>query len=125
MGRVYAFVCPHCQYHANVSGGEEEGYHCTTQTIVCLDCKALHDVTVRVRVAETPAPKPSKLLAAKETHLPPMLLFGRPPRTKWLKLPPRCPVFAGHQVKSWTTPGKCPRCGIYLERSALPFRVWD
>jgi hypothetical protein len=108
-----------------VSGGADEGFHCATQTIVCLDCKALHDVPVRVRVAEPPEAKAGKLLPRREAFLPPMLLFTKPPRTKWLKLPPRCPAYARHCIQPWTAPGKCPRCGIFLERAALPFRIWD
>jgi hypothetical protein len=125
MGRVYSFFCPHCDYRANVSGGEEEGFHCATRTVVCLDCKALHDVAVRVRVAENPANPPGKRLAGEASHLPPMLLFGRPPRTRWLDLAPRCPANAHHRIEPWTAPGKCPRCGIHLERTVLPFRIWD
>jgi hypothetical protein len=124
MGRVYAFICPHCQYRANVSGGTEQGYHCVTQTIVCLDCKTLHDVSLRVRVPEK-SPGPKRLLPDPSAHLPPMLLFGQPPRTQWLKLTPRCPAFPGHRIAPWTAPGKCPRCGIYLERAALPYRIWE
>lgn len=127
MGRVYIFTCPRCEYRARVSGGPAEGLHCVTQTIVCRDCKALHDVAVRVRVPEaeaTPLRKP-KLLPVKQDHLPPMLLFGRPPRTQWLELKPACPVSGSHSIEEWTDPGKCPRCRTFLERDGLPFRIWD
>jgi hypothetical protein len=127
MGRVYTFNCPRCEYRAHVSGGAEEGLHCRTQTIVCRDCRALHDVAVRVRVPEEkkqPLAK-TKLLPVKENHLPPMLLFGKPPRVNWLELKPCCPTNASHRTEPWTAPGKCPRCGGFMERDVMVFRVWD
>jgi len=135
MGRTYVFHCPRCEYVARVSGGADEGFHCVTQTISCADCRALHDVPVKLRVAEeTAASRPrltKSLLAEVKPPLPApidptnMLLFGKPPRTKWVPLKPRCPIAAHHRVGDWTNPGKCPRCGTFLDRSVTPFRVWD
>lgn len=127
MGRVYMFTCPHCEYRAHVSGGQEEGFHCVTRTIKCCECRTLHDVTVRVRVAEAeaaPAAKP-ELLPARNNLLPPMLLFGSPRRTRWVELKLCCPVAAAHRIEVWVAPGKCPRCGTFLEREVLPYRIWD
>jgi hypothetical protein len=135
MGRTYVFYCPRCEYVARVSGGADAGFHCATQTIVCTDCRALYDVPTKLRVAEespTARPRPKKsLLAEVKPPLPSpvdptnMLLFSEPPRTKWIQIKPRCPVAALHRVEDWTNPGKCPRCGTFLDRTVSPFRVWD
>jgi hypothetical protein len=37
----------------------------------------------------------------------------------------QCPVSAMQRVRGWDNPDKCPRCGVYLEKSALPYRFWD
>lgn len=123
MGRVYLFTCERCEYQARVSGGADEGYHCITQTVTCHDCKMLQDAVVRMRVPEDP-PRLKRLLPAP-VDARDVLLFGQPPRTKWTDLKLACPVAAHHRVERWNAPGKCPRCGNYLERGALPFRVWD
>ena len=126
MGSVYTFTCPRCEYRARVSGGTEEGYHCVTRTILCRDCQRLHDVAVRVRVAETTETlEKSRLLPTRADNLPPMLLFGRPPRTRWQEHPLRCPVSDTHRIEVWSRPGKCPRCGTLVEQDVLPYRIWD
>jgi hypothetical protein len=43
----------------------------------------------------------------------------------WVQFGIRCPVSATHQVRLWNEPDKCPKCGVYLDKSALPFRIWD
>lgn len=136
MGRVYVFQCPRCEYTARVSGGAADGYHCATQTVVCADCRALYDAVVKLRVPERPAAplrsRPKK--TALPASLPPLpepfdvsrlLLFGEPPRTKWESRKLTCPVNASHRVEPWRSPGKCPRCGTFLGREGLPFRIWD
>jgi hypothetical protein len=140
MGRIYLFTCPRCEYQAKVAGGPDEGFHCATQTILCRDCRALHDVVVRLRVAEavdearrrpagaenessprrSPGPPPD--LA---TTVPLMLLFGGQKRTRWTQLKLRCPVSRLHWVELWSAPGKCPRCATHLERTGMPWRIWD
>ncbi len=128
MGRVYTFTCPRCEYQARVSGATETGFHCVTQTVSCRDCRALHDVTVRLRVAETTEaapPKSAKKLPAPDAFRPPLLLFGQPRRTRWLELKPLCPVSPSHRIEVWTAPGKCPRCGMFLDRDVMPYRIWD
>lgn len=127
MGRVYTYTCPRCEYRARVTGGKAQGFHCETRTIWCRDCRALYDVAIRVRVAEAEpaAPPNSKLLPEPKNHLPPMLLFGQPPRTRWVQFKPKCPVSRHHKIELWTNPGRCPRCGTFLERDGIPYRVWD
>jgi hypothetical protein len=46
-------------------------------------------------------------------------------RFKWVRFPLQCPVSARHRVEAWNEPATCPRCGVYLERTGLPYRVWD
>lgn len=46
-------------------------------------------------------------------------------RFKWLAFKPQCPVSAMHWVRSWNDPDRCPKCGVYLEKNALPYRLWD
>jgi len=43
MGRTYLFECPKCGYRAKVSGGSDCGTRFGVQTVMCLDCKELHD----------------------------------------------------------------------------------
>jgi len=36
-----------------------------------------------------------------------------------------CPAELDHFVEPWNDPGRCPRCGNFMERSGFPFRAWD
>ena len=44
---------------------------------------------------------------------------------KWVAFKLRCAVSPLHRVRAWNEPGKCPRCGNFMEKNALPFRYWD
>ena len=44
---------------------------------------------------------------------------------RWLEFDLQCPVSPLHRVQVWNEPDKCPKCGIYLEKGALPFRIWE
>jgi hypothetical protein len=137
MGRTYLFECPKCGYRARVAGGASEGAHFAVQTILCHDCKELHDVVTALKVAEpTPAALPREpqwLRSATRAALAPpsfSAAFNRlPPRSArplhWLRFPPGCPVSPQHRIREWKTPDLCPRCGTFLEPSGLPYRVWD
>jgi hypothetical protein len=46
MGRLFEFGCEQCGYQAEVSGGEDAGWLILTQTMTCLNCKRVVDVTV-------------------------------------------------------------------------------
>jgi len=46
-------------------------------------------------------------------------------RVRWQHFRIACPAFAHHRVREWNQPDKCPRCGLFLEPNALPFRLWD
>lgn len=142
MGRSFWFECPKCAYRAKVSGGEDSGADVQVQTIICSDCRALHDAVTRLRVPDA-SPLSSWrlnfgrfrslfLAPARETSVPPTfaaatnrLPYQDGPRLKWLHYRLQCPVSSIHRVTSWNDPGKCPKCGVYLEKSALPYRIWE
>ncbi len=147
MGRTFQFECPQCQYQARVAGGADAGINCAVQTIVCLDCRRLFDVFTRLRLREgedEPAPagvktKSGRNLLATGVNIPPFCLVenpwsvfapGRrssdPPKERhWTEVKPVCPVAGSHRIKIWNAPGRCPRCGNYLEKNGLPYRLWE
>jgi len=137
MGRSYWFECSKCGYRAKVSGRTDRGVSLVVQTIVCQDCKELYDAVTRMRVSEevgnykgfnplepggsvTGAKRPPTFLAALNRL---NVIGGR--KFKWLQFAAQCPVASFHRVKPWKEPDRCPRCGIYLEKNALPYRIWD
>jgi hypothetical protein len=140
MGRSYWFECPRCGYRAKVSGRADRGLDFFIQTLDCQDCKALHDVVVRLKVPDDekvpglpPVFRRNKFfLFQRNMNVPPDFetVLNRLPyrgvkQFKWVSFKLQCPVSSIHRVRAWNDPDKCPRCGIYLERSALPFRTWD
>ena len=146
MGRSYWFECVRCGYRAKVSGRPDRGLNFFVQTIACRDCKELYDAVVKLRLpAEThhalahrlnhtglARPRFRSSARLREPKTPPRfeaalnrLVFPGAKAYHWVQFPLQCPVSPLHRVKSWTEPDKCPRCGMYLERHALPFRIWD
>jgi hypothetical protein len=137
MGRTYLFECPKCAYRAKVAGGEDRGFHFAVQTLLCRECKELHDAVIALKVAgpgfEVMSGKLANLRAARKTPLvaPTFLaaLNRLPPagakRFRWVHFKPACPVSAPHRVRDWRSPDVCPKCGCLLERNAIPFRIWD
>jgi hypothetical protein len=122
MGKTYHFECGLCHYRVNVSGGTAAGVDCEVQTVVCRDCRELYDIFTRVRRQSTPVGK----FKAVHPEIPPAALAGSPARTRdWQKPPVTCPRESKHRVELWNDPGRCPRCGNYLEKNGLAFRVWD
>jgi len=136
MGRTYLFECSKCGYRAKVAGGTDRGFHFAVQTFHCQDCKELHDAVIalkttvpglagisggtKLKPARTPAAAPPTFLAALN-RLPP----SGTKRLKWVHFKPACPVSARHRIREWQSPDKCPKCGCFLERNAIPFRIWD
>ena len=134
MGKTFHFECPWCQYRAQVSGGADEGVHCELQTIICRDCRELMDVPTRLRQRE-----PEKAMAHRPNafrsrfELPPVVLRNgsfhqlnsviRP--LVWQEFKLSCPKDTRHFVEPWKDPGRCPRCGNYMEKSGWPFRLWE
>jgi len=140
MGRSYWFECPKCGYRAKVAGRADRGLSFAVQTILCSDCKELYDAVTRLKVPDewggletSGGLRRTRLLkahpritnppafAAVLNRLPPK----GPKRFKWLPFNIQCPVSTIHRVRSWNDPDLCPRCGIYLDKSALPYRLWE
>lgn len=143
MGRSYQYECPKCGYKARVSGRADDGLNFSVQTILCRDCKELHDAVVRLRDVEDLAFRlrnpffqfqraASSRTARAATKLPPKfeaalnrLRYNGFRTARWMSYRIGCPVSPYHRVRAWNDPDHCPRCGLFLERSALPFRIWE
>lgn len=136
MGRSYLFECAKCSYKACVSGGVDKGFEFWVQTAACRDCRILFDSVVRLRIPDTGLKTPFEIqrqrLRRAEQETPPTLeavLNRLTPlgvrRFKWVPFRIRCAISLAHRVHAWNEPGKCPRCGNYLEKNAIPFRYWD
>jgi hypothetical protein len=140
MGRSYCFECPACGYRAKVSGRADRGLTFFVQTIFCHDCRQLYDVVTRLRVPNefegfgsfagwrlARSPNPYRSISSPPGF---QSVLNRLPQTgvkrfRWLPFKIQCPVSALHRVRSWNDSDRCPKCGIYLERDALPYRLWD
>ena len=143
MGRSYWFQCPRCGYNAKVCGRADRGLNFFVQTITCHECRALYDAVVRLKVPDERrllgnrldknALKRSPLNGAgyAQRVAPNMqsvmmtLAYTGVKRFKWLDFRLLCPVSPRHEIETWNDPGKCPKCGIFLEKSVIPFKVWD
>jgi hypothetical protein len=140
MGRTYWFECPRCSYHAKVSGRADRGLHLFVQTINCRDCRELYDAVIRLRVSEETAASARSRAVSSGKSLTLRRPLNEPPAfqaalnrlamlgtkaSQWLQFKLQCPVSAVHRVQAWSTPGKCPKCAAYLEKNALPFRIWE
>ena len=140
MGRSYWFECSRCGYRTKVSGRADRGLNFFVQTITCRDCKELYDAVTRLRVPDEsglrPAPFGLRGTGTNRTRLamtsPPRFetVLNRLPyrgikRFRWVQFKLQCPLSKIHRVQAWNEPDKCPRCGVYLERNALPYRIWD
>jgi hypothetical protein len=144
MGRSYHFECPLCHYQACVSGGADHGVNCSVQTISCRNCRELFDVLTRVRrkgFAEPAARQRDSLRILKTNHLviPPLMLVEHTVRNfpptepagissapnHWENLELACPISSEHRIRPWNEPGRCPRCGNYMEKNGYPHRIWD
>jgi hypothetical protein len=141
MGRSYWFECVKCGYRAAVSGRADQGLHCFVQTILCRDCRQLYDAVTRIRIAgpSRSGPKADNRAGRTSMALRPGLSAERPPsfqsalnrlrylggKLQWVDVKLQCPVSRLHRIETWEGPGKCPKCGLHLERNVLPYRLWD
>ena len=132
VGKTYLFECPQCQYRAKVSGGADGGLHCEIQTVSCRECGELYDVFIRQRRYRD-AGDLVRFPGFYRPEIPPMVLGSssiNPPAEPlpplvWRDYAPACPVNPEHRVELWKDPGRCPRCGNFMERNGFPFRAWD
>ena len=126
MGATYIFDCEKCGYQAKVAGGLSEGLEVVVQTILCTECRQLHDAVVSVQV-----PLLETLGEGAFDHAPEFAeVAKRLPYTgaadrQWKEFHVACPVDEEHPIRSWKLPDKCPRCDVFMERSAIPFQRWD
>jgi len=139
MGRTYQFECGNCDYRATVAGGVAEGQHLAVQTIHCLDCRELLDAVTELKVPATPASnlarwklKPTPFDTDPGDEKPPTfaaalnyLVVGSGKSFRRVRYKLACPVSARHHIRMWKQPGKCPKCGVFLDGSGTPFKVWD
>jgi hypothetical protein len=132
VGKTYLFECPQCQYRAHISGGADGGLHCEIQTVICRDCRQLYDVFKRQR-RRADAQDLVRFPGFYRPEIPPTILGDssvnpspkRPAPLVWRQSEPACPVNPEHFVEPWKDPGRCPRCGNFMERNGIAFRVWD
>ena len=132
VGKTYQFECPLCQYQTKISGGADGGLHCEIQTVSCRDCRQLYDVYIKVR-RRAGATEKVKFPGFFRPEIPPVVLrestsrpsVAPPAKLVWQKFAPMCPVEAQHFVEPWKDPGRCPRCGCFMEKGSFPFRSWD
>jgi hypothetical protein len=133
MGKSYLFECAHCGYRAAVSGRADAGHEVRVQTARCKDCRTLFDAVVALRSQERLTSLPGLRRTLRHSAEPPPSLAAalnqlpRPATTRhrWHTYELACPNDPNHRVEPWNAPGRCPRCGDYLEPSALPYRRWD
>ena len=138
VGRTFHLECPHCHYRTCSSGGVDEGVHCRIQTITCLDCRELFDVYTRIhrreppiitkpRFIEPPLIPPPMLVEKPVREFPgqPRLAMDEPPVLRWEEVALACPRSKKHRIQPWNDPGRCPRCGVYLEKNGFPYRIWE
>src|ERR1043165_2888542 len=48
-GRTWLFECAKCGFRATVAGGADRGFRFAVQTILCHDCKELHEAVVSLK----------------------------------------------------------------------------
>lgn len=108
--------------------------HCEVQTIKCRDCRELYDVPTRLRRREPENEIISgKFLKILRPELPPSVLrngsfhqLNSPVAPLvWQEFKLACPLRANHFVEPWNDPGRCPRCGNFMEKNGWPFRLWE
>ncbi|HEX9048542.1 MAG TPA: hypothetical protein VF988_16050 [Verrucomicrobiae bacterium] len=133
VGKTYLFECPQCQYRVRISGGTDSGRHCEIQTVICRDCRELYDVFTRLRRRED-AQQLVRFPGFYRPEIPPVVLSesssvslsSKPPaRLVWRDCDLACPIDESHFVEPWNDPGRCPRCGNFMEKNGFPFRLWD
>jgi len=132
VGKTYLYECPQCQYRAKISGGVDGGLHCEIQTVICRDCRQLYDVIKRQR-RRVDAVDRVRFPGFYRPEIPPVILGqssvnaspAPPVSLVWQDIGLACPVDPKHFVEPWNDPGRCPRCGNFMERGGFPLRAWD
>ena len=149
MGRVHAFECPKCGFRTRAAGGMDRGLDCFAHSMVCHDCRRIFDAVTHVRLPPGSRPRrkdglsmlkrpravsdlklnlPDHLHVTKQVIneqpiLPEPLLAGS--ASRWVELAVRCPSSAIHRIEEWRSPWRCPICQSCLDKSFVPYRIWE
>jgi hypothetical protein len=104
MGSLYHFRCQRCDYHAEVSGGQDVGFYVRTRTVYCPACRELRDINVEYWCKDLMTP--SDLAELKDDQLG------------------RCLKCGGREVVDWSAGDPCPRCSGAVINQGLA-ADWD
>jgi len=136
MGKSYWFECGKCGYRAKVAGRADQGLNVAVQTVLCQECKELYDAVTSIRILNGSRPTLQGMFSgawidAHAKRAPSLhwalnrLQYPASKLSDWLKYPLQCPIAPIHRIRTWNDPDRCPRCGVYLEKSALAYKIWD
>ena len=104
MGSLYHFRCRECDYHAEVSGGEDFGFYVKTRTEFCPTCRKLRDINVEYWSKDLMTPREQAELNDDDLGC--------------------CLVCGNHDVTAWSAGNPCPRCGGSMDNQGLA-ADWD
>lgn len=104
MGTHYLFRCDRCGMAVEISGGPDRGIFIRTDTMYCLSCHLLVDVSVGHC---DDAPKVSRVHETREDEG-----LGR------------CPKCLGSRLTQWRSGEPCPLCGGRIENRGVT-ADWD
>jgi len=130
MPKSYLFECEKCGYRSVITGGSAAGNDVKVRTMICKECRALYDCVVALRTTQKVQPwkqfeqVPREIAPSVASAVARLPTSTTAPR-QWREFVPTCPTEATHRVEPWGSPGRCPRCRAYMERGALPYRIWD
>ena len=102
MGNRGGYTCRECNYEADVAGGATCRCESVSVTIICRDCRELHDVQ--------PDQNPQTFL---DSGCVSTALTGL-----------ACPVDPSHRYLLWYDGDPCPRCGAEMRLPREPL-LWD
>ena len=102
MGSWNKYDCPNCDYSATVSGGRDGGMVAVVETMTCMDCKELFDISIGFQGTVGPSGKPD---VDKDMN--------------------KCPECRGENLKKWTRRAPCPKCGKKMISDDTVDILWD
>ena len=95
MGELFVHKCGSCGYKVSVTGGIASGMRMTTRPMVCVDCRRLLDLPIRIHTEDGTR-----------------------------DLIPACRRVIKHEVKPWSSGDPCPKCAGPILRGACS-GDWD
>ena len=106
MGQIKTFHCKKCGLDADVSGGDDRGFHIATRTMFCMQCKVLYDVLMGNTEDWTNPVTEADRVSPED--------IGKCPKCRSIELTP------------WKSGEPCPRCGGAVEEDdSVPGALWD